>query len=117
MTDLRVARLAELERGCLHRVDIDGIALCLARLDDGSVHAIGDRCTHENFSLSEGELLGTEIECPQHSSRFDVTTGIPTGLPAVVPARIFPTTLRNGDVYVEIPEDSDAADARPGRGA
>src|SRR5258707_15587202 len=56
----------------LTRVVVDDEAVCLVRLADGSFHALADCCTHEEFSLSEGELIGSEVECPQHSSRFDV---------------------------------------------
>ena len=42
------------------------------------------------------------VECPRHGSRFDVRTGQVTGLPAVIPAKTYPVTIQNEDVYVEV---------------
>jgi nitrite reductase/ring-hydroxylating ferredoxin subunit len=45
------------------------------RLEDGSLHAIGDICTHEFAVLSEGFVEGDRIECPLHQALFDIRTG------------------------------------------
>jgi 3-phenylpropionate/trans-cinnamate dioxygenase ferredoxin subunit len=42
------------------------------------------------------------VECPRHGSRFDVRTGKVTGLPAVIPAKTYPVTVTNGDVYLDV---------------
>lgn len=86
----------------LKRVEAGGIPICLAHAEDGSFYAIGDTCTHEEFSLSEGELWDTSVECPQHGSRFDLRDGHVTGLPAVIPATTYPVTVEGEDVYVDV---------------
>ena len=45
----------------------------LVRIGD-DFYAIGDRCSHEDFSLSEGEVLADEceIECWKHGSTFSL---------------------------------------------
>ena len=68
----------------------DQTEMCLAHAEDGNFYAINDVCTHENFLLSEGELFGLDVECPQHGSRFNLKTGKVTGLPAVMPAEVYP---------------------------
>jgi nitrite reductase/ring-hydroxylating ferredoxin subunit len=80
------------------------VPVCLAHAEDGHFYAIGDTCTHEEFSLSEGELWGMDVECPQHGSRFNLLTGKVTGLPAVVPARTYSVSVEGEDVYVEVPD-------------
>lgn len=97
-----MALATALAPGSLTRVEAGGTDLCLARTADGGLHCIGDVCTHEEYSLSEGELLGFDVECPAHGSRFDVRTGRVDGLPAVVPARVFAVSLEGEDVYVEV---------------
>jgi 3-phenylpropionate/trans-cinnamate dioxygenase ferredoxin component len=97
----RVASLNELPPGSLKRVEVGEIPICLVHAEDGNVYAIGDTCSHEDYSLSEGELWELAIECPRHGSRFDVRTGKVTGLPAVIPARTFPVTIENGEIYVQ----------------
>lgn len=106
MARLRVASLAELPRGTLKNIELEGTPICLARIDDGSVYAISDICTHEASQLSEGTLEGIEVECPTHSSRFDVRTGAVTGAPARVPVRSYATDVVGDDVYVELDDRS-----------
>jgi 3-phenylpropionate/trans-cinnamate dioxygenase ferredoxin subunit len=97
-----IARIEEVAPGSLHRVDIDGATLCIARTHDGEVHVIDGICTHEAFPLDEGDLVGDEVECPQHGSRFHVRTGAATELPAEVPVRVYPVRIRDGAIYVDV---------------
>ena len=97
-----VAKLDELEVDTMRKVVVDGEEVCLAHAEDGSFYAIGDICTHEEYSLSDGELWGLEVECPAHGSRFNLMTGAVTGLPAVVPTRIYKVSVEGDDVYLEL---------------
>jgi 3-phenylpropionate/trans-cinnamate dioxygenase ferredoxin subunit len=100
----RVASVDELPAESLKRVDAGRTPVCLAHAEDGNFYALNDVCTHEEFSLCEGELWGMDVECPQHGSRFNLVTGKVTGLPAVIPATIYPVTVEGGDIFVEVPE-------------
>jgi 3-phenylpropionate/trans-cinnamate dioxygenase ferredoxin subunit len=100
----RVAATADLPKESMMRVEVDGEPICLIHAEDDNFYAIGDTCTHEEYSLCEGELWDMSVECPRHGSRFDVRTGTVTGLPAVIPAKTYPVTIHNGDVYVEVPD-------------
>ena len=102
MAKYQVAKIDDLEVDTMQKVVLDGQEICLAHAEDGSFYAIGDVCTHEEYSLSEGELWGLDVECPAHGSRFNLQTGAVTGLPAVVPARTYPVTVEGDDVYVEL---------------
>ena len=42
---------------------------------DGSLYAIGQKCTHLGGDLSKGTLEGNIITCPRHHSQFDVRNG------------------------------------------
>lgn len=44
-----------------------GCRLCLAR-SQGRLHAIVDRCTHQDVPLSEGDVEDGAIECFMHGS-------------------------------------------------
>jgi 3-phenylpropionate/trans-cinnamate dioxygenase ferredoxin subunit len=98
----RVAAIDDLPIDSMAKVIVDGEEICLAHAEDGNFYAIGDVCTHEDFSLSEGELWGMSVECPQHGSRFDLRTGKVTGLPAVIPARTYPVVVEGDEVFVEV---------------
>jgi 3-phenylpropionate/trans-cinnamate dioxygenase ferredoxin component len=102
VTRQRVANSSELPEESMMRVEVDGVPICLVHAQDGNVYAIGDTCTHEEYSLCEGELWDMSVECPRHGSRFDVRTGQVTGLPAVIPAKTYPVTIENGEIFVEV---------------
>jgi 3-phenylpropionate/trans-cinnamate dioxygenase ferredoxin subunit len=100
----RVASVAELPDETMKRVDAGQTPVCIAHAEDGNFYALNDVCTHEEFSLSDGELWSMDVECPQHGSRFNLVTGKVTGLPAVIPATTYPVSVEGGDIYVEVPE-------------
>jgi 3-phenylpropionate/trans-cinnamate dioxygenase ferredoxin subunit len=97
-----VAAVDEVPVDSLKRVEAAGLPICLAHAEDGSFYAINDVCTHEEYSLCEGELWGLEVECPQHSSRFDLRSGAVRGLPAVIPVETYPVSVEDGQVFVEV---------------
>jgi 3-phenylpropionate/trans-cinnamate dioxygenase ferredoxin subunit len=94
--------IEDLKPGSLRRIEVDGVPLCVARLDTGEVYAISDICSHEEIELSDGDLQGYEVECPAHGSRFDVRTGDVSGLPAEEPVKAYVVTVDGEDVYVEM---------------
>ena len=61
---------------------------------------VSDTCTHEEASLSDGEISGDEIECPLHGGAFDIRTGTPVAFPVVVPATIYPCRVVQGIVEI-----------------
>ena len=101
MTTHSVANEADLVPGQLMAVEVDGRRICLARVADGTVYAVSDICTHEEVSLSEGEIWEGSVQCPQHGSLFDLATGQVTGLPAQVPLETFPVKVESGSIFVE----------------
>ena len=71
---------------------------------DGDVYAIGDTCSHADFSLSEGEVLvdEREIECWKHGSMFSLTTGEPQSLPATQPVPVYEVRVDGDDIVVVV---------------
>lgn len=105
MSEVRIAPLTELPDGRGVRVDIGEHRIAVFRIGD-EVYAIGDRCSHAEASLAEGELFDTEVECPRHGSEFDLKTGAPDTLPATRPVPVYSVHVRGGDVLIELPEES-----------
>jgi len=58
-TTTRVCRLDELEPGTARSFEVGRTRVCVVRIGD-DVYAIGDRCIHEDYSLSEGEIWEDE---------------------------------------------------------
>jgi 3-phenylpropionate/trans-cinnamate dioxygenase ferredoxin subunit len=99
----RVAALSELGEDTACRVEVDGVAVCLAR-SDGEVFALADACSHAEVALSEGEVEKATVECWLHGSRFDLRTGDPIGLPATRPVPTYPVRIEGDDVLVAVKE-------------
>ena len=104
MAKVRVASVDEVPAESLKAVIADHTEICLAHAEDGNFYALNDICTHEEFNLSDGELWGMDLECPQHGSRFNLVTGKVTGLPAVIPAKTYPVSVEGDEVYIEVPD-------------
>ena len=105
MTGVLLCRLDELIPSAARRFDLeDGIRLCVVRIGD-DVYAIGDRCSHADFSLSEGEIQPEllEIECWKHGSTFSLVSGEPQCLPATKAVPVYEVQVRDGDVWLELP--------------
>ena len=95
-------RLSELQPGGAVKVVLDGVSVAVVHCEDGSVHAVGDTCTHADVSLSEGEVEDCTVECWLHASRFDLRTGRPLSLPAIRPVPVFPVTLDGDEVLIDV---------------
>ena len=97
----RVAAVADCPVGELTPVDAAGTAVVLANVD-GTIYALRDQCSHEEYPLSDGELDGTEVVCVYHGARFDACTGARRALPAVRPVKSYPVEVRDDDVYIDL---------------
>lgn len=95
--------LGQFDTDSVHRIEVDGRAIAFVRIGD-DVYAIGDRCSHGDVSLSNGELWCDErqLECPKHGSRFDLTTGEALTLPATQPVPAYTVRVVNGEVELEV---------------
>ena len=104
MTLERLCAVDDLADGEARRFDVGEHRIALVRLG-GEWFAIGDRCSHADFSLSEGEVLIEEcaLECWKHGSAFDLRTGDPQTLPATQPVPVYPVKVDGDEVLVEIP--------------
>jgi 3-phenylpropionate/trans-cinnamate dioxygenase ferredoxin subunit len=103
MTATRLCEVDDLKPGEAKRFDVDGQRVCLVRIGD-DFYAIGDRCSHADYSLSEGEVYedDREIECWKHGSTFSLTTGEPQCLPAVRPVPVYAVRVEGDDVLLEL---------------
>ncbi len=105
MTEHAIGALEALPNRAGQRFDIGEDRIAVFRVDD-AVYAIGDRCSHAEASLAEGELFDLEVECPRHGAEFDITTGEQRSLPATKPVPCYPTEIRNGEVIITITSEA-----------
>jgi 3-phenylpropionate/trans-cinnamate dioxygenase ferredoxin component len=99
---VRVATLEECEgNGCVHAATADGLEVVLVKWED-EVFALEDRCSHQDFPLSEGEVEDGKLECVFHGAKFDIRSGKAVQLPAIRPVKTYPVDVRGDEIFVDV---------------
>ncbi|NJD19857.1 MAG: non-heme iron oxygenase ferredoxin subunit [Gemmatimonadetes bacterium] len=96
---IKVASLSQVPPGTLKGVMAGMQPVVLANVE-GTVYALEDQCSHQEYPLADGELDGGDVLCVHHGARFDARSGRNKGLPAIRPVKVFPVEIRDGDIYV-----------------
>ena len=98
---VKIGTTDEIPEGTGKYYDVEGEPIAVFHTD-GNFYATSDVCTHEEASLSEGELEGEIVECALHGARFNVRTGEVKSLPAVVKLKTFPLRVVGTTIEVEV---------------
>lgn len=101
MAELRVCSVDDVAPGTAARFDMGGHRLCVVNIA-GTFYVIGDECSHEDYSLAEGDVWEDEreIECPRHGSTFSLVDGEAQSLPATKPVPVYAVRIDGTDVIV-----------------
>jgi 3-phenylpropionate/trans-cinnamate dioxygenase ferredoxin subunit len=101
---IRLCSTADVPAGTARRFDVAEHRIALIRVGD-AFYALGDRCSHADYSLSEGEIYpeDLEIECWKHGSTFSLQSGEPLCLPATQPVPVYEVEVEGDDVMVVLP--------------
>jgi len=83
-------------------VQVDATDILL--VNELGLHAMQGICSHEYFELDKGFLTGDSITCALHLSRFDLETGDALDPPAELPLQLYPVTVEDGWITLELPE-------------
>jgi len=84
------------------RFDNGDRTFIIVRDHEDNYYCTDGLCTHEDIHLSDGLVVERTIECPKHSSIFDVSTGEVDTPPACEDLRTYATRIVNGRVLVQI---------------
>ena len=108
MTRVRLCDVDDVKPGSARRFEVGAHRIAVVRIDD-DFYAIGDTCSHADYSLSEGEVDCDErtLECWKHGSQFSLEDGHPVSLPATRPVPVYSIALDDGAVYVSIGADDE----------
>ena len=104
MAELRVASLAELPPGSMRLVEREPFRIGVYNCD-GALHAIEDRCSHDDGPLCLGNWDAEDctVVCPRHGANFDIRTGDALTLPAFQPVSTYAVHVVDGQVRLELP--------------
>lgn len=86
--------------------EVTGAGIVVFNLD-GTLYALEDKCSHEDFELSAGQYDASagSVECVLHGARFDVREGRALCAPAYEPVAKFP--VRNDGSSIWARDDRD----------
>jgi len=98
---IRICNVEDIKLGRAIRVKIGEHAFAIVHTPDGKFHALDDKCSHGEVSLSEGFVDNGTIECWAHGAKFSLTTGSPLSLPAYEPVSVYEVFVENGEVFLE----------------
>jgi nitrite reductase/ring-hydroxylating ferredoxin subunit len=103
LTFYPVAKVSDIGPGEIKYVEAgpDYEPICLINFE-GEFYALNDCCTHQDASLSDGEIVGDEIECPLHGGAFEIKTGLPASFPVVVPAETYQVKVEGDQILIGI---------------
>lgn len=104
MTMCDIGTLDDFVSGVPRQIRVLGRVLVVVRIED-DVYILDDRCSHEDFSLAEGEVdvATCEIECARHGAMFNLKDGEPLSFPATRPVVHYDVHLNDGRLEVVIP--------------
>jgi 3-phenylpropionate/trans-cinnamate dioxygenase ferredoxin subunit len=104
MTMFDIGTLSDFDQGIPRQLHVGGRTLVAVRIDE-TVYVLDDRCSHEEFSLSEGEVdvETAEIECARHGAMFRLVDGAAVTLPATRPVAHYDVQNINGRLEVLVP--------------
>jgi len=84
----------------LQRVLSSGETVCLIR-HRNEVSAVSDICTHQHFSMSQGDVLGDgTLQCAWHGARFDCRTGEVRQGPAESPLPVYEVRIEGDSILI-----------------
>jgi len=93
-----------LEPDTMRHVEVNGAPVVLVRQGD-EVFALHDRCTHEEFPLSDGWLDEHRLVCSYHGAQYDIKTGEALALPAYENVKTWPVRVVNGIIEINMKAD------------
>ena len=94
-----VAKTTDLQPGEMKAVRVGRQIVGLANVD-GEFLAFDDTCTHEEASLTEGEIFDDVVECPLHGAAFNLRTGAVESFPATQPLPTFDIRIVGDEIQV-----------------
>ena len=117
MTQVAVCRIEEVpaDRALCRRL-AGGPHVAVARIEGGEAGFVvfENRCPHADGPIGQGRIAKNSIVCPWHFFRFDLTTGEPVGTESIMQLRLFPVSVREGSIWIELERDARSATEEAG---
>jgi len=99
---IEVSALDNLPKGDILRFDFRDKTYAICHTLDDQYYATDGICTHSNAHLSDGYIIGDQIECPKHNGRFSLKDGSVQRLPVCIGLRTYTINIKNQLIYLNI---------------
>lgn len=98
----KVANVQDVPPNRGHQAAVNGRPLAVFNVG-GTFYVIDDTCPHRGAPLWQGEVIGAEVECPWHATRFDLASGAALCPPAKSPVRAYKVQIVGDEVQADVP--------------
>jgi nitrite reductase (NADH) small subunit len=101
MAFTKIAAVADVPAGSAKQVAVNGRLLAVFNAG-GKFYVLDDACSHRGGPLSEGVVQGTQVTCPWHGAKFDLTTGQHLCPPAPRGVRSYKVQVVGDEIQAEM---------------
>jgi MocE subfamily Rieske [2Fe-2S] domain protein len=99
---IRICSKKQILPGEVLRFDLDDQTYAIYCLASDQYYASDGFCTHGNAHLSDGLIIGEQIECPKHNGRFQISDGSPRRLPVCEKISTYPVKVLDESIYLDL---------------
>jgi Na(+)-translocating NADH:ubiquinone oxidoreductase F subunit len=99
---IKICETSQLQKNEVVRFDCDEDTFAIYQTSDGNYYATDGMCTHANMHLSEGMVLGNQIECAKHNGRFKITDGSAQRPPVCVGLKTYKVMEKDNSLFIDI---------------
>lgn len=96
-----ICMVSDVKEAEMRRFDVGSKGIIIARVKN-QFYAFAEMCTHEDVSLYNGALKQYCVECPLHSSLFDIRTGLVILDPASEAIQTYKLNIEDDKLYIEL---------------
>lgn len=82
--------------------DYEQRTFAIYRTAENEYYATDGYCTHQQFHLSDGLVMGDIIECPKHNGQFNLKTGQAKRIPVCEDLKTYPVKIEIGKVFINL---------------
>lgn len=109
--DFRVGAVDEIPDGDRKIIRVDNQSIGVFH-HNREWYAVSNYCLHAGGPVATGKLEGDVLECPWHGYKYDLKDGHCVFDPSVI-LNTYPVELRDGEVYIKVPQMTWGSDETP----
>ena len=97
---IEVCHINEIDKEDVIRLDYNEKTFAIYKTKDLNIYATDGMCTHGKTHLSNGLVIGDQIECPKHNGRFNIKDGTVRRPPVCLGLQIYETKITDNIIWI-----------------